>query len=220
MRNRSVTYSPEATFHALADPTRRAVLDLLRSGASRPGRSPQLFPDFPARHFQTPAPIAESQAGGGIAQWTASHLSTQLRAAQSGGCMARSIPPFWQMSLGNLKSFVEQEYARESGELAAKGSKKAKVNPGGTHEAKQSCTRAHHPPSLSSVLTASMALADSDARKSFDLLKQMEGNWAGQEPEGRAHSSQLPHDRRGLRADERDPRPRAGKHDQHVPHGW
>ena len=33
MRNRSVTYSTEAAFHALADPTRRAVLDLLRSGS-------------------------------------------------------------------------------------------------------------------------------------------------------------------------------------------
>jgi hypothetical protein len=34
------------------------------------------------------------------------------------------------------------------------------------------------------VLTASMALADSDARKSFDLLKQMEGNWAGKNQKG------------------------------------
>jgi len=36
------------------------------------------------------------------------------------------------------------------------------------------------------VLTASMALADAniDARKSFDLLKQMEGNWAGKNQQG------------------------------------
>ena len=33
---------------------------------------------------------------------------------------------FWQISLGNLKSFVEQEYARESGESSAKGTKKTK----------------------------------------------------------------------------------------------
>jgi hypothetical protein len=34
------------------------------------------------------------------------------------------------------------------------------------------------------VLSASMVLADSDARKSFDLLKQMEGNWAGKNQKG------------------------------------
>jgi hypothetical protein len=34
------------------------------------------------------------------------------------------------------------------------------------------------------VLTASVALADSDARKSFELLKQMEGNWAGKNQQG------------------------------------
>jgi len=34
------------------------------------------------------------------------------------------------------------------------------------------------------VLNASMALADSGARKSFDLLKQMEGNWAGKNQQG------------------------------------
>jgi DNA-binding transcriptional ArsR family regulator len=33
---------------------------------------------------------------------------------------------FWQMSLGNLKSFVEQEYARESGEPSTKRSTKQK----------------------------------------------------------------------------------------------
>jgi DNA-binding transcriptional ArsR family regulator len=44
MRNRSVTYSAEATFHALADPTRRAVLDLLRHGAQPAGQIAGAFP--------------------------------------------------------------------------------------------------------------------------------------------------------------------------------
>jgi DNA-binding transcriptional ArsR family regulator len=44
MRNRSVTYLPEATFQALADPTRRAVLDLLRLGAQPAGRIAETFP--------------------------------------------------------------------------------------------------------------------------------------------------------------------------------
>src|SRR5437588_12598474 len=37
MRNHSVTYSSEATFQALADPIRRAVLDLLRRGSQPAG---------------------------------------------------------------------------------------------------------------------------------------------------------------------------------------
>jgi hypothetical protein len=34
------------------------------------------------------------------------------------------------------------------------------------------------------VLTASVVLADSDAHKSFDLLKGMEGNWSGKNQQG------------------------------------
>src|SRR6201998_3312752 len=48
MRDRSVTYSKarknEATFQALADPTRRAVLDLLRRGAQPAGQIASAFP--------------------------------------------------------------------------------------------------------------------------------------------------------------------------------
>src|SRR5258708_37840091 len=44
MRNRSVTYSAEATFQALADPTRRAVLDLLRRGRQPAGQIAGAFP--------------------------------------------------------------------------------------------------------------------------------------------------------------------------------
>ena len=44
MRNHMVTYSPEATFSALADPTRRAVLDLLRTGRQPAGQIAQAFP--------------------------------------------------------------------------------------------------------------------------------------------------------------------------------
>jgi DNA-binding transcriptional ArsR family regulator len=44
MRERLVTHSPDAIFSALADPTRRAVLDLLRSGHLPAGRIAEAFP--------------------------------------------------------------------------------------------------------------------------------------------------------------------------------
>src|SRR6202023_3748774 len=44
MRHRMVTYSNTAIFSALADPTRRAVLDLLRRGSLPAGRIAQAFP--------------------------------------------------------------------------------------------------------------------------------------------------------------------------------
>src|SRR5690349_16642970 len=48
MRHRLVTYSrpenQEATFSALADPTRRAVLDLLRRGSQPAGEIARAFP--------------------------------------------------------------------------------------------------------------------------------------------------------------------------------
>jgi DNA-binding transcriptional ArsR family regulator len=45
MRNQTVTYSAEATFYALADPTRRAVLDLLRKRGAQPaGVIAEAFP--------------------------------------------------------------------------------------------------------------------------------------------------------------------------------
>src|SRR5262249_26481377 len=44
IRDPMVTYSSQATFNALADPTRRAVLDMLRSGSLPAGQIAQAFP--------------------------------------------------------------------------------------------------------------------------------------------------------------------------------
>jgi DNA-binding transcriptional ArsR family regulator len=126
MRNRSVTYVPEPTFQALADPTRRAVLDLLRFGAQPAGQIAAAFPvSRPAiskhlRQLRKARLVVESRSG--------RHRVYRLNAEplKAVDAWLDQYRRFWQMSLGNLKSFVEQEYARELGELAAKGSKKRK----------------------------------------------------------------------------------------------
>jgi DNA-binding transcriptional ArsR family regulator len=122
MRNRSVTYSPEATFHALADPTRRAVLDLLRRGARPAGQIAEAFPiSRPAiskhlRQLRQARLVVETRRG--------RHRYYQLNAAplKAVDSWLEEYRQFWQLNLTKLKNFVEQEYARESGRARIKAS--------------------------------------------------------------------------------------------------
>ncbi len=124
MRNRSVTYLPEATFHALADPTRRAVLDLLRQGSRPAGQIAEAFPiSRPAiskhlRQLRKARLVIESRSG----RHRVYRLNAEpLKAVDS---WIEQYRQFWQTNLGNLKAFVEQEYARELGESVTKGKQK------------------------------------------------------------------------------------------------
>ena len=120
MRNRSVTYSAEATFHALSDPTRRAVLDLLRHGAQPAGQIAGAFPvSRPAiskhlRQLRRARLVIESRRG--------RHRYYQLNAGplKAVDSWLDQYRKFWQMNLTNLKNFVEQEYARELGKQPEK----------------------------------------------------------------------------------------------------
>ena len=126
MRNRSVTYSPESTFQALADPTRRAVLDLLRRGAQPAGQIAEAFPiSRPAiskhlRQLRKASLVVETRSG--------RHRVYQLNAQplKAVNAWLEQYRQFWQINLGNLKAFVENEYARESGERSSKSHGKQK----------------------------------------------------------------------------------------------
>jgi DNA-binding transcriptional ArsR family regulator len=114
MRNRSVTYSPEASFHALADPTRRAVLDLLRSGSQPAGEIARAFPvSRPAisKHLRLlrRAHLVQERREGRHRLY---QLNPEpLKAVDS---WLEQYRVFWQSSLTNLKAFVETECAKES----------------------------------------------------------------------------------------------------------
>jgi len=112
-----VTYSAEATFSALADPTRRAVLDLLRKGRQPAGQIAQAFPvSRPAiskhlRLLRRAHLVNEHREG----RHRFYHLNPEpLRAVDSWLEQYRS---FWTASLSNLKAFVEAEYAKELARL-------------------------------------------------------------------------------------------------------
>jgi DNA-binding transcriptional ArsR family regulator len=124
MRNRSVTHAAadthfsvraaEATFQALADPTRRAVLDLLRHGSQPAGQIAGAFPvSRPAiskhlRLLRRAHLVREHREG----RHRVYQLNPEpLRAVDSWIEQYRS---FWSRSLANLKTFVEAEHARET----------------------------------------------------------------------------------------------------------
>ena len=113
MRHRSVTYSPEATFHALADPTRRAVLDLLLQGRRPAGQIAGAFPvSRPAisRHLRLlrRAHLVEEHREG-------RHRFYQLNPEplKAVDTWLDHYRVFWRASLASLKTFVETEYAKE-----------------------------------------------------------------------------------------------------------
>ena len=125
MRHRSVTHSgrssrqrgtrlPDATFSALADPTRRAVLDLLRSGTRPAGDIARAFTvSRPAisKHLSIlrRAHLVEERREGRHRMY---HLNPEpLKAVDS---WLNQYRQFWTASLNNLKAFVEAEYEKET----------------------------------------------------------------------------------------------------------
>jgi DNA-binding transcriptional ArsR family regulator len=114
MRHRSVTYSPEQTFSALADPTRRAVLDLLRQGSQPAGKIASAFP------------VSRPAISKHLRLLRRAHLVQERREGRNRVYQLNPAPlkavdswldhyrVFWQTNLANLKAFVEAEYQKES----------------------------------------------------------------------------------------------------------
>lgn len=146
MRHRSVTYSAprsprisgatgsgaraaisEAAFNALADPTRRAVLDMLRAGSRPAGEI--------ANSFTVSRPAISKH----LAILRRAHLVEERREGRHRLYRLNPEPlkavdswleqyrGFWTASLNNLKAFVETEYAKELEQAARhQNSKKEK----------------------------------------------------------------------------------------------
>lgn len=113
MSSRSVTYSAQNVFDALADPTRRAVLDLLQKGSMPAGRIAEAFPvSRPAiskhlRLLRRAHLVQEHREG--------RHRFYRLEAAplQAVDSWLNQYRVFWQTSLPSLRTFVEAAHARE-----------------------------------------------------------------------------------------------------------
>jgi DNA-binding transcriptional ArsR family regulator len=104
----------DAAFSALADPTRRAVLDLLRGGMRPAGEI--------ARSFTVSRPAISKH----LAILRRAHLVEERREGRhrlyqlnpeplkSVDSWLNQYRQFWTVSLTNLKAFVEAEYAKET----------------------------------------------------------------------------------------------------------
>jgi DNA-binding transcriptional ArsR family regulator len=120
MRSRSVTYLTDAAFAALADPTRRAVLDLLRQQRLPAGRIARAFSiSRPAvskhlRLLRRARLVREHRLGRNRIY----ELNpVPLRAVDSWLSRYRA---FWENSLSNLKTFVESQHALEASKVQRK----------------------------------------------------------------------------------------------------
>ncbi len=118
MRHRLVTYSSDTTFTALGDPTRRAVLDLLRGQSLAAGQIARKFPvSRPAiskhlrllRHANL---VRERREG---RQRLYSLNPAPLKAVDS---WLNQYRIFWQRSLTSLKAAIESEGAQNCGEAS------------------------------------------------------------------------------------------------------
>jgi len=106
--------TPDAAFSALADPTRRAVLDLLRAGMRPAGEI--------ARSFTVSRPAISKHLG----ILRRAHLVEERREGRhrlyqlnpeplkSVDSWLNQYRQFWTVSLTNLKAFVEAEYEKET----------------------------------------------------------------------------------------------------------
>lgn len=123
MRNRIVTDLAGPAFAALADPTRRAVLGLLRRGSLPAGRIAAAFPvSRPAisKHLRLlrRARLVRERREGRRRLYQLNH--EPLRAVDA---WLNDYRVFWQMSLPDLKAFVESEHAKEISVVRAKTQK-------------------------------------------------------------------------------------------------
>jgi DNA-binding transcriptional ArsR family regulator len=120
MRHQTVTHATEAVFHALADPTRRAVLDLLRSDSLPAGQIARSFPiSRPAisKHLRLlrRANLVRQHRSGRHRFY---HLNPQpLKAVD---LWLEQYRVFWNTKLADLKAFVESGHVEKVGPVRKK----------------------------------------------------------------------------------------------------
>lgn len=126
MGNRSVTYSAQNTFAALSDPTRRAMLELLRSGHLPAGEIARAFPvSRPAisRHLRLlrQARLVQERRDGRRRIYRLD--PAPLREVDGWLCGYRDL---WKAKLSGLKNFVQSRFQKDRSGARARSRHKPK----------------------------------------------------------------------------------------------
>jgi DNA-binding transcriptional ArsR family regulator len=173
MRNRPVTYSTEAVFEALADPTRRALLDLLRGGCKQAGQIADAFP------VSRPA-ISKHLRRLHRAQLVREHREGRNRVYQLNPEPLRVVDSwldryrsFWTINLTNLKSFVEAEQTKEIRQSS--GAKSTTKKGARQRETLKIAALIF----ILSFWPKSFVMAETPAAAAFGRLKTLVGTWTG-----------------------------------------
>jgi DNA-binding transcriptional ArsR family regulator len=123
MRHHTVTDSTNIVFGALADPTRRSVLDLLRQGSLPVGRIAEAFPvSRPAiskhlRLLRRARLVRDRRQGRNHIYWL---NAAPLKAIDT---WLNQYRMFWRANLASLKAFVETVQAGKAPDARRKGKK-------------------------------------------------------------------------------------------------
>ena len=133
MGNHTVTYTTEAAFSALADPTRRAVLDLLLRGSLPVGQIAQEFPvSRPAisKHLRLlrRARLVRARRVG-----RQRFFELNPEPLKSVDLWLSRYRVFWQSQLSDLKHFVEGAQAKEKPSRRDSAVYKTKIGGKGGH---------------------------------------------------------------------------------------
>lgn len=113
MRNQSVTYAESNAFQAVADPTRRAVLDLLRKGSLPAGDIARQFT------VSRPAISKHLRVLRGAELVREERIGRQRMYRLNAGPLREidgwieQYRKFWQANLAGLKKFVEEQEAKK-----------------------------------------------------------------------------------------------------------
>jgi DNA-binding transcriptional ArsR family regulator len=113
MRNRAVTDS-NVIFSAVADPTRRAVLDLLRSGSLPAGQIAQAFPVSRPAISKHLGLLRRARLVNETRRSRHRLYSLNPAPLKTVDSWLNEYRAFWETALTNLKAVVENEKARKA----------------------------------------------------------------------------------------------------------
>src|ERR1700730_900755 len=173
------------------------------AAAGKPASGPHRgsLPSFASGNLEAPAIAAPGASGARTSRRTPPRLSTQSRTTASCGLLARALPYFLEREPGQPESIrggrtrkrnagAQAQMREPQGNTATTFRAVFRNQPDNRQEERnEAMTKAIRVATTfvaAVALAATAARAQSEAQKSFNQLKSLNGTWEGQTPEGKA----------------------------------